>query len=109
MDKRPDTALHRELAAEGVLLEYDTFFRPQYDPERNLWPLLEGMLNAGMAGSIALATDLADSALWQTSGGPGLAGLLTVVQARLRVMGVRDHTIRALLGANITQRLAHVM
>ena len=115
MDKRPDPGLHRELAAEGVLLEYDTFFRPQYDPEHNLWPLLAGMLNSGLAGSIALATDLADPAQWQAghadagAGGPGLAGLLNVVQARLQGMGTRERAIRALLGGNITRRLAYVI
>ena len=112
MDKRPDPGLHRELAAEGVLLEYDTFFRPQYDPERNLWPLLAGMLNSGLAGNIALATDLADPAQWHASegtGGPGLAGLLTVVQARLQGMGTRERAIHALLGGNITRRLAYVI
>ena len=113
MDKRPDLGLHRELAAEGVLLEYDTFFRPQYDPERNLWPLLDGMLNSGLAGSIALATDLADPAQWQASegagSGPGLAGLLNVVQLRLRGMGTREHAVHSLLGGNITRRLAYVI
>lgn len=109
MDKRPDPGLHRELAAEGVLLEYDTFFRPQYDPEHNLWPLLDGMLNAGLAGSIALATDLADPVQWETNGGPGLAGLLNVVQLRLRGMGTRERAIHALLGGNIARRLAHVI
>ena len=50
IDKRPDFGLHRELAQAGVLLEYDTFFRPKYDPERNVWPLLQRMAAAGLAG-----------------------------------------------------------
>ena len=49
VDKRPDVGLHRNLAAAGVLLEYDTFFRPKYDPERNVWPLVEQMLADGYA------------------------------------------------------------
>ena len=65
IDKRPDVGLHRDLAAAGVLLEYDTFFRPKYDPERNVWPLVERMLADGYAASIAIGTDLADA--------PGLA------------------------------------
>jgi 5-phospho-D-xylono-1,4-lactonase len=38
IDKRPDFGLHRELVEEGVLLEYDTFFRPKYAPEEHVWP-----------------------------------------------------------------------
>jgi phosphotriesterase-related protein len=47
VDKRPDTGLHRELAQAGVLLGYDTFLRPQYAPDENVWPLLKTMIDAG--------------------------------------------------------------
>ncbi len=109
IDKRPDFGLHRELASEGALLEYDTFFREKYDPERNLWPLLDRMLQAGLSGSLALATDLADSAMWQVRGGPGLAALPGVIQLRLRGMGLEARVIQALLGGNILRRLARVV
>lgn len=109
MDKRPDYGLHRELAEAGVLLEYDTFFRPQYDPERNLWPLLDQMVQGGFSGSVALATDLADHALWKsTAAGPGLASLPSIIQLRLRGLGYEAQAIRALLGGNILRRLARV-
>ena len=36
MDKRPDVGLHRSLAQAGVMLEYDTFYRPKYEPDRNV-------------------------------------------------------------------------
>ena len=45
MDKRPDFGLQKELARLGVLLEYDTFYRPKYNPSENLWPLIEHMVN----------------------------------------------------------------
>jgi phosphotriesterase-related protein len=35
MDKRPDIGLHAELCKYGVLLEYDTFYRPKYAPEES--------------------------------------------------------------------------
>lgn len=106
VDKRPDLALHQSLAGAGVLLEYDTFYRPKYDPEANLWPLLEQMVAAGYAGSLALATDMAEAALWQRlGGGPGLVGLLTQVRPRLEQMGFDATTIRQLLGENIIGRL----
>ena len=109
IDKRPDFGLHRELAGEGVLLEYDTFFREKYEPERNLWPLLDRMVQGGLAGSLALATDLADPQMWQVNGGPGLGALMGVVQLRLRGMGVDAASIRAMLGGNILRRLARVV
>ncbi len=40
MDKRPDFGLQKELARLGVLLEYDTFYRPKYKPAEKLWPLI---------------------------------------------------------------------
>ena len=107
VDKRPDFGLHRELAQAGVLLEYDTFYRPKYDPEGGVWPLLGKMTTAGLAGQVALATDMADPALWAgLGGGPGLAGIFTIIQARLQQMGLPDETIAGLLGGNIAARLA---
>ncbi len=109
VDKRPDFALHRELARAGFLLEYDTFYRPYYNPEANVWPLIARMAADGLGGSLALATDMADSALWRSfSGGdtPGMPGILEVIRPRLERMGVDPHTIRDLLGRNIAQRLA---
>ncbi len=107
MDKRADFGLHRELAKAGVLLEYDTFYRPKYDPERGVWPLLAQMAGAGLAGSVALATDIAENELWQSMGaGSGLPGLLTVIRPRLLAMGLTADQVAALLGGNIARRLA---
>jgi len=64
MDKRPDIGLHQELAHLGVLLEYDTFYRPKYNPSENLWPLIEKNGNTGHADRIALATDMAEAELY---------------------------------------------
>jgi hypothetical protein len=66
------------------------------------------MVRGGLAGSVALATDLADEAMWLTAGaGPGLAGLLTEIRPRLYGLGFDASTVRALTGLNITERLAH--
>jgi phosphotriesterase-related protein len=107
IDKRPDFGLHRSLAERGLLLEYDTFYRPKYEPEKHLWPLLEQMASAGLAGSIALATDMAESNQWRRYGGsPGLAGALTQIKSRLESQGFEERSIRAMMGGNISQRLA---
>lgn len=107
VDKRPDFGLHRELAQAGVLLEYDTFYRPKYEPERGVWPLLREMAAAGLAGQVALATDMADPALWaELGGGPGLAGIFTVIRPRLERLSLSEDAIAGLLGGNIAARLA---
>jgi phosphotriesterase-related protein len=110
MDKRPDFGLHQELAQAGVLLEYDTFFRSKYEPERNLWPLIEKMVLAGLDGAVGLAADLADGAEWTVNGGRfGLPGLLTQVRPRLLEMGFPDQIIARMLGGNIAARLARTV
>jgi len=107
IDKRPDFGLHRELASAGVLLEYDTFYRPKYDPERGVWPLLAQMVAADLDRSVALATDIAERELWSSMGrGPGLPGLLTVIRPRLLKMGISAEKVVGLLGGNIAMRLA---
>jgi phosphotriesterase-related protein len=107
VDKRPDFGLHAELAQAGVLLEYDTFFRPKYQPEENLWPLIERMASAGWQASLALATDLADGALWaRIGGGPGLLGLAVTIRGRLEALGFTPEAVSGMLGGNIARRLA---
>ncbi len=107
IDKRPDLGLHIELAKAGYLLEYDTFFRPKYQPEENLWPLLLKMVNAGFSKSIAVATDLADSAMWNTMGeGPGLIGFIEIIKNRMDYEINDPILINQLMGENISNRLA---
>jgi phosphotriesterase-related protein len=109
MDKRPDFGLHRELARYGVLLEYDTFHRPKYEPEKNLWPLIERMAGAGLSASLALATDMAGDSLYRSAGrGLGLSSLPLEIRARLQSLGLPDETIRRMLGGNIARRLAGI-
>lgn len=103
IDKRPDFGLHRELAQAGALLEYDTFFRPQYNPEANLWPLIERMAAAGLDQHVALATDMADAAMWRA---PGFAGLLTIIRPRLLTLGLGQPVVARMLGGNIAARIS---
>jgi 5-phospho-D-xylono-1,4-lactonase len=107
MDKRPDRGLHQEIAQSGALLEYDTFYRPYYQPDKYLWPLLEWMISAGHYRSITLATDMAQSSLWHSfSKAPGLPGLITNILARLEKMQAPSEIIAHLLGKNIARCLA---
>lgn len=107
MDKRPDSGLHGELAMAGVVLEYDTFYRPQYLPDETVWPLIGEMLADGYERSIALATDMADAAMWKhLGGGAGMPGLVTAIRPRLKASGVTDAQIALLMGQNIIRTLA---
>ena len=102
VDKRPDFGLHRELASAGVTLEYDTIFRPKYGPEQNLWPLLTQMIDDGLAGQVALATDMAEQRMWADVGPVAFA---RDIPYRLQAMGVDEATIRQLMGGNIVKQL----
>ena len=109
MDKRPDLSLHKALAEAGVLLEYDTFFRPKYKPEENLWPLIEAMVREGCSNHVALATDMAASTLYHANGGgPGLAALPVEIRRELRIRGIGEEAQMEMLGGNIARRLAGI-
>ncbi len=106
MDKRPDTGLHHDLARAGVLLGYDTFLRPKYNPNENVWPLLKTMLQAGFGDSIALGLDLAHPRMWAHQGGEwGLLALPKLIIPRLQSDGVDAATITRLTGQNVVRRL----
>ena len=106
VDKRPDVALHLDLAHEGFRLGYDTFCRPKYDPANNVFPLIEALLAGNGRTSICLGLDLADSSLWAFNGGPGLTYLYDHVAPTLRQLGVDEPTIAAVTGTNAMDWLA---
>ena len=109
MDKRPDAGLHKELARLGVLLEYDTFYRPKYNPAANLWPLIEQMTGAGFAERVVLATDMAESELYRfIGGGAGLASLPAKIQDQLIRAGIPEIDRKQMLGGNIARRLVGI-
>ncbi len=106
MDKRADISLHKALADLGVLLEYDTFYRPKYNPASNLWPLIEQMVAANLVDRVALATDMAEAALYHHIGdGPGLASLPGEIRDTLKQKGFPETAIKQMLGENIARRL----
>ncbi|MGB7877074.1 MAG: hypothetical protein WBL25_22040 [Anaerolineales bacterium] len=109
MDKRPDISLQKELARFGVLLEYDTFYRPKYDPSANLWPLIEKMVSSDFSNRIALATDMAEAELYRfIGGGAGLESLPGEIQNQLIEKGIPEADRLQMLGGNIARRLAGI-
>ena len=110
MDKRPDFSLHQALASFGALLEYDTFYRPKYNPDMNLWPLIEQLVALGHSRSIALGTDMAEAELYHSiGGGPGLASLPGEIRKQLKERGIPEPARKQLLGENIARRLAGLL
>ncbi len=108
IDKRPDLGLHQELARQGVMLEYDTFYRPKYRPDQHVWPLLEQMVARGLEQQVVLATDMAEALMWSRLGGqPGQTAFTGQILARLQIIGFAQHTIQRLMGENIANCLAH--
>jgi predicted metal-dependent phosphotriesterase family hydrolase len=103
VDERPDFGPHCELVEERALLEYDTFVRPKYAPEKQVWPLNDRMLGAGLSNGMALATDIADRSTWDAI---GAVGFITSNQAPLAARGVPPEAIAQLVGGNIARRLA---
>jgi 5-phospho-D-xylono-1,4-lactonase len=110
VDKRPDLELHLELARAGFVLGYDTFLRPRYEPEENVWRLLRGVLAEGLCRHVTLGLDLVDTAAWRVRGGPGLRTLPRELLTRLRREGASEVALRALAGRNAVRLLtgAHV-
>ena len=106
VDKRPNAGLHRELAQAGVLLGYDTFARPKYDPDRGAWMLVKTLVTDGLGTQIAIGLDMELASMWQQYGGqPGMCFLPDQVVPRLRAEGIPAATIHQLTAANIARNL----
>jgi 5-phospho-D-xylono-1,4-lactonase len=106
VDKRPDPALHLELARAGFMLGYDSFLRPKYRPEEGVWRLLRALLEERLWRHITLGLDLVDIRAWHVRGGPGLRALPGEVLDRLRREGAGTVVLRALAGQNAVRLLA---
>jgi 5-phospho-D-xylono-1,4-lactonase len=107
MDKRPDIGLHQDLIKTGAMLEYDSFYRPKYEPEKHLWKLIEEMAKIGLENQLALATDMAETSMWMHMGqGSGLPGFPGHIQKQLNTLGLGDKAVTGLMGGNIASCLA---
>jgi predicted metal-dependent phosphotriesterase family hydrolase len=63
------------------------------------------MVNEGLSDRIALATDMAEAALYHQMGGPGLLSLPGEIQNTLKQKGLPEVAIKQMLGGNIAHRL----
>jgi phosphotriesterase-related protein len=91
IDKNVDPYVHRELAAMGVFLEYDSPSRLKYGPDRDAAGLIAYAAEHGYANHILLGMDLARRSYYPSyGGGPGLRYLVDVFASRLRAEGLSD-------------------
>jgi phosphotriesterase-related protein len=72
----PDMAVHRELCAQGIYLEYDTIGRPKYHDDEREADIIMEMVRAGYEKQILLSLDTTRARLKSYGGGPGLAYLI---------------------------------
>src|SRR4030066_109418 len=101
MDKRADIKLHKALADKSIYLEYDTFNRDKYDPEKNVWPLLIEMIRQGYSSSLMIGTDPVNNSSWnEISKQGGLAGFFRRIAERLSRSGSSTMDIANILKKN---------
>ncbi len=100
-DRKPDVGYHKEILANGVMLEYDSAFRwPETEGNPTL-ELVVAMVGAGFGGQILLGMDAARRKYWRSyGGGPGLRFLLHEFVPRLREAGLVQDDIDGIFVRN---------
>ena len=102
LDRNPDLELHREIAARGVWLEYDTPGRIKYRPDSQLLDLIAG----GDVGRIMLGLDLGQRDYYRAyGGGPGMSFLMKHFVPRLR-RRIGDEAVQRILVENPARAFA---
>jgi 5-phospho-D-xylono-1,4-lactonase len=91
IDKNVDPYVHREIAAMGAYLEYDSPSRLKYGPDSDAVSLIAAAVRHGYDNQILLGMDLARRSYWPGyGGGPGLPYLLKTFAPRLREEGLGE-------------------
>ncbi|MHB1253050.1 MAG: phosphotriesterase family protein [Candidatus Humimicrobiaceae bacterium] len=64
VDKRNELIFQEKLAFRGFYLEYDTFLREKYKPEKNTWNLMSSMIKSGFEKSLMIGSDIFGNSMW---------------------------------------------
>lgn len=101
LDKRNNVDLHIKLAKKGYYLEYDTFLRPKYNPEENLWPLILKIVDKGYEDSIVVGSDIYGIKMWEdfTKKG-GLVNFFNLIISKLENLKIPENIITKIIGGN---------
>ena len=101
MDKRADIEFHRYLADKSIYLEYDTFMRSKYKPDKNVWPLLIKMVREGYSRSVTIGSDLSSNSSWKTiNSEKGLSGFFKSIVERLASLDIDTADIENIIKKN---------
>ncbi|MDR2069686.1 MAG: hypothetical protein LBP71_07445 [Spirochaetaceae bacterium] len=95
-----DIAVHRELCARGITLEYDTIGRPMYHDDEREAAIISEMLEAGYEKQLLMSLDTTRARLRSYGGGPGLSYILDEFIPLLRRRGISKTQIGAFFEEN---------
>lgn len=106
MDKRNDVLLHKSLAEKMIYLEYDTFFKSKYEPEKNVWSLILQMVTEGYCERITIGSDITPGyTLQEADEKHGLHVFLQDVMKRMSDYGIPGNAIMKMMSGNIKKFL----
>jgi len=106
MDKRNDISLHRALAEKMICLEYDTFFKSKYEPEKNVWSLILQMITEGYCEKIMIGSDMTPGyTLQEADKNSGLDIFFQNVINKMSDFGIPGDAILKMMSGNIKKFL----
>ncbi|WP_394429973.1 phosphotriesterase family protein [Streptomyces sp. SGAir0957] len=92
-DLLDDPGVHKELAASGAYVAFDTVGKESYQSDETRLRLLLGLIEAGYADRALLSCDISRHAYLEAEGGQGYGHLFRSFLPRLRAAGVDDDLI----------------
>ena len=105
LDRNPDLALHRRLAAQGAFLSYDQIPKPKYRTEQAAIALIVALAHEGLHRQVVVGGDFARRSLFRGYGGsPGLSYLPSIFAPRLRRAAEREGLDGVGIVSDVVQR-----
>ena len=105
LDRNPDLALHRRLAAQGAFLSYDQIPKPKYRTEPAAIALIVALARDGLHRQVVVGGDFARRSLFRGYGGqPGLSYLPSIFAPRLRAAADREGLDGVAIVTDVVQR-----
>lgn len=107
VDKRNEPVLQEKLASRGFYLEYDTFLRKKYYPEKNTYRLIDHLLKSGYKNSLMVGSDIFGNAMWSDlKSDSGYERFFSKLEDYLCTVSKNLEVIKNVLGANAAKFLS---
>lgn len=90
----PDLAVHKEICARGITLEYDTIAREKYHGNEREVEIVQELVAAGYGGQLTMGLDVTRERLAAYGGAPGLCFLKETFVPMLLAAGISTATVR---------------